>query len=107
MSNFHPPEVVCRGSETQLQVSENLNKITWREKGKVVMHNLPSWRGAILPAVRDYGHVDCTSFKSFTELIHHCFDKLGDDFPVATSNTARRIEHEDQKEITWSIRNRL
>ena len=42
MSNFHPPEVVCRGSETQLQVSENLNKVTWREKGEVVMHNLPS-----------------------------------------------------------------
>ena len=26
MSNFHPLEVVGRGSETQLQVSENLNK---------------------------------------------------------------------------------
>ena len=24
-SNFHPPEVVARGSETQLQVGENLN----------------------------------------------------------------------------------
>ena len=28
MSNFHPLEVVGRGSETQLQVGENLNKIT-------------------------------------------------------------------------------
>ena len=28
LSNFHPLEVVCRGSETQLQVGENLNKIT-------------------------------------------------------------------------------
>ena len=28
MSNFHPLEVVDRGSETQLQVSENLNEIT-------------------------------------------------------------------------------
>ena len=27
MSNFHPLEVVGRGSETQLQVGENLNKI--------------------------------------------------------------------------------
>ena len=27
MSNFHPLEVVDRGSETQLQVGENLNKI--------------------------------------------------------------------------------
>ena len=27
MSNFHPLEVVCRGSETQLHVSENLNNI--------------------------------------------------------------------------------
>ena len=25
MGNFHPFEVVCRGSETQLQVGENLN----------------------------------------------------------------------------------
>ena len=28
ISNFHPLEVVGRGSETQLQVDENLNKIT-------------------------------------------------------------------------------
>ena len=27
-SNFHPFEVVVRGSETQLQVGENLNKLT-------------------------------------------------------------------------------
>ena len=27
-SNFHPLEVVGRGSETQLQVGEKLNKIT-------------------------------------------------------------------------------
>ena len=27
MSNFHPLEVVGRGSETQLQASENLNSI--------------------------------------------------------------------------------
>ena len=27
LSNFHPLEVVGRGSETQLQVSENLNDI--------------------------------------------------------------------------------
>ena len=27
MSNFHPLEVVDRGSETQLQVGENLNLI--------------------------------------------------------------------------------
>ena len=26
MNNFHPLEVVCRGSETQLHVGENLNK---------------------------------------------------------------------------------
>ena len=31
MSNFHPLEVVCRGSETQLQVDENLNEITCQE----------------------------------------------------------------------------
>ena len=27
MSNFHPLEVVARGSETQLQVGENLNDL--------------------------------------------------------------------------------
>ena len=30
MSKFHSLEVVGRGSETQLQVNENLNKMTWR-----------------------------------------------------------------------------
>ena len=34
MSNFQPLEVVGRGSETQLQVGENLNKITLYELGK-------------------------------------------------------------------------
>ena len=28
MNNFHPLEVVGRDSETQLQVGENLNKLT-------------------------------------------------------------------------------
>ena len=28
MSNFHPLEVMGRGSETQLQVGENVNEIT-------------------------------------------------------------------------------
>ena len=28
MTNFHPLEVVCRGSETQLQVGENLSYLT-------------------------------------------------------------------------------
>ena len=27
MSNFYPFEVVCRGSETQLQVDENFKKL--------------------------------------------------------------------------------
>ena len=35
MSNFQPREVVGRGSETQLQVGENLNIISHREKGLV------------------------------------------------------------------------
>ena len=34
MSNFHPLEVVGSDSETQLQVGENLNKITWKENQK-------------------------------------------------------------------------
>ena len=29
VSNFHPLEVVARGSEAQLQVGKNLNKLTW------------------------------------------------------------------------------
>ena len=33
MSNFQPLEVVGRGSETQLQVGENLNNLTQRGKG--------------------------------------------------------------------------
>ena len=32
MSNFQPLEVVDRGSETQLQVVENLNKLTQQYK---------------------------------------------------------------------------
>ena len=31
-SNFNPLEVVGGGSETQLQVGENLNKLTQRDK---------------------------------------------------------------------------
>ena len=33
VSNCHPLEIVSRGSETQLQVGENLNRITQRLKG--------------------------------------------------------------------------
>ena len=33
MSNFHPLEVVDRGSETQLQVGENLNNQVGRIRG--------------------------------------------------------------------------
>ena len=33
MSNFQPLEVVDRGSETQLQVVENLNELTKQENG--------------------------------------------------------------------------
>ena len=33
MDHFRPLEVVDRGSETQFQVVENLNYITWRVKG--------------------------------------------------------------------------
>ena len=32
MSNFHPLEVVGRSSETQLQVGENSNELTYRDK---------------------------------------------------------------------------
>ena len=39
-SNFHPLEVVGRGSETQLQVGENFNKISRWLKGQVTLHIL-------------------------------------------------------------------
>ena len=35
LSSFQPLEVVGRYSETQLQVGEKLNKITWRRKGGI------------------------------------------------------------------------
>ena len=35
MSNFHPLNVVGCASETQLQVAENSNMITWRAKGQL------------------------------------------------------------------------
>ena len=37
MSNFQPLEVVDRGSETQPQVVENLNKLTWQDKGLILV----------------------------------------------------------------------
>ena len=36
MSDYHPLEVVC--SEAQIQVDENLGKITCREKGLIFLH---------------------------------------------------------------------
>ena len=33
MSNFQTLEVVGRGSETHIQVAENLNKLTQQDKG--------------------------------------------------------------------------
>ena len=33
MSDFQPLEVVGRGSQPQLQVAENLNKLTKQDKG--------------------------------------------------------------------------
>ena len=38
MSNFQPLEVVGRGSETQLQVAENLNKLTQQNQSQVIFH---------------------------------------------------------------------
>ena len=35
MSNFQPLEVVGRGSETKLQVAENLNKLTQQDEGQI------------------------------------------------------------------------
>ena len=37
MSNIQALEVVGRGSETQLQVAENLNKLTQHEKNSPVL----------------------------------------------------------------------
>ena len=46
MSYFLPLEVVDRGSETQLQVGENLNAITWLVKGYI--KSVPIARTAVL-----------------------------------------------------------
>ena len=40
MSNLRPLEVVCRGSETQLQVGTNLTFLIWRLKGKQWHHKM-------------------------------------------------------------------
>ena len=47
MSKFHLLEVVGRGSETQLQVGENLNKLTWRMKIKLYSYILFSFENVI------------------------------------------------------------
>ena len=44
MTNFHPLEVVGRGSETQLQVGENLNKLTQQAKGYLYCRCDLLWR---------------------------------------------------------------
>ena len=48
MSNCHPLEVVCRGSETQLQVGENFNQIPWRVKGLTFLFLNPIEAGNLL-----------------------------------------------------------
>ena len=40
MSNFQPLEVVDRGSETQLQVVKNLNKLYWAGEGSTVFKSI-------------------------------------------------------------------
>ena len=48
MINFHPPEVVGRGSETQLQVGENLNKLTWHNTGMQILVQPPVFTGVCM-----------------------------------------------------------
>ena len=36
-NNFHPLEVVGRGSETQFRVGENINKIPWWQRVIIIM----------------------------------------------------------------------
>ena len=56
MSNFQPLEVVGRGSETQLQVGENLSKLTWQDNGKRDVA-----QRATLPTVRAQSPLDIKS----------------------------------------------
>ena len=42
MSHFHPLEVVCRGSETQLQVGENLYDTFFNNISTIGPNNFPS-----------------------------------------------------------------
>ena len=43
MSNFQPLEVVDRGSETQPQVVENLNKLSQQNNVKVSVTSVPDF----------------------------------------------------------------
>ena len=79
MSNFQPLEVVGRGSETQPQVAENLNKFTQQDKGYFWWsqrrrrwssittshsHHKVSWRlrtyNEYIYITRDHCHTSCT-----------------------------------------------
>ena len=39
MSNFNPLSVVGRGSKTQLKMGENLNRLTYQDKGLRLMQH--------------------------------------------------------------------
>ena len=46
MINFHPLEVVGRGSETQLQVGENLGQLTLQDKASQCVQKTTSGFGS-------------------------------------------------------------
>ena len=63
MSNFHPPEVVGRGSETQLQVGENLNDEMQLLRGQYTNMCI-TYRGT--QKSKSYFRTTCPTFISHT-----------------------------------------
>ena len=68
MDNFHPLEVVGRGSETQLQVGENLNNPNERFKDKSCRSHLKVFCGDIVNRPSESRF--CCESVSFWHLTH-------------------------------------
>ena len=68
MSNFQPPEVVDRGSETQPQVVENLNKLNWTRTTSVCLFLI-----TVVYSVFERDNVFETNTMWLIQLIFTCF----------------------------------
>ena len=64
--NFHPFEVVDRGSETQFQVAENLNKLTQQDKGLSVNQQIQD------PVLINVVPISATMAQHYTNICSAC-----------------------------------